>query len=215
VALLRAARAQQHPLIAEHTGRLALAREHALDAANRAEAMGFEGAATRDYFAGLARILGPEWGFSQRERRPPPDPVNAMLSFGYTLLTSEAVAACEISGLDPHLGVLHATRRGRPSLALDLIEELRPVVVDAAVVRLARTGQVTPADFAVTDEGCRMNGPARKQFLAMYERRMLTLVSHPLEGRRVPWRQVLTIQARHLAAVFTGREPDYRPVLWR
>jgi CRISP-associated protein Cas1 len=139
-----------------------------------------------------------------------------MLSFGYTLLTSEAVAACELAGLDPFLGFLHGPRRSRPSLALGLIEELRPVVVDATVVRLARVGQVTPADFTVTDEdGCRMTVPTRRAFLAAYEQRMLTLVFHPAEGRRLPWRQVLAAQARQVAAVLTGRAEDYQPVVWR
>jgi CRISPR-associated protein Cas1 len=139
-----------------------------------------------------------------------------MLSFGYTLLTNEAVAACELAGLDPFLGFLHGPRRSRPSLALDLIEELRPVVVDATVIRLARVGQVTPGDFITNDEdGCRLTDPARRLFLSAYEQRMLTLVFHPVEGRRLPWRQVLAAQARQVAAVLTGRAPDYQPVVWR
>jgi CRISPR-associated protein Cas1 len=216
VGMLRAARGRDQPELAEHSGRLESARRSALRAGSRMELMGCEGAASRDYFDALGRILGPEWAFHSRQRRPPPDPVNAMLSFGYTLLTSEAVAACELAGLDPFLGFLHGPRRSRPSLALDLIEELRPVVVDATLVRLARVGQVTPADFTATDgDGCRMTDPARRAFLAAYEQRMLTLVFHPAEGRRLPWRQVLAAQARQVAAVLTGRAADYQPVVWR
>lgn len=109
VGLLRAARGQcqQQPELADHSSRLGEVRQRALQAANRAELMGYEGAATRDYFDGLGRILGPDWDFTTRKRRPPPDPVNAMLSFGYTLLTAEAVAACELANLDPYLGMLH------------------------------------------------------------------------------------------------------------
>jgi CRISPR-associated protein Cas1 len=138
-----------------------------------------------------------------------------MLSFGYILLANEAVAACEIAGLDPFLGFLYATRRGRPSLALDLMEELRPVLVDATVVRLARTGQVTPADFTSVEGGCRMTDPARHAFLTAYETRLLTLVHHLAEQRRVPWRQAIAVQAHQVAAVVTGRLPDDRPVIWR
>ncbi|RKN33826.1 CRISPR-associated endonuclease Cas1 [Micromonospora musae] len=166
VGLLRAARAQQAPELAERQARLAAARQSALAADSAAELMGYEGSATRGYFAALAQILGPEWGFTSRQRRPPPDPVNAMLSFGYTLLTNEAVAACQLAGLDPYLRMLHSPRRNRPSLALDLVEGLRPVVVDAMVVRLVRTGQVTPMNFALTeDRGCRLDDHGRRAFL--------------------------------------------------
>jgi hypothetical protein len=124
--------------------------------------------------------------------------------------------ACEIANLVPHLGFLHAPRRGRPSLALDLMEEFRPVLVDATVVRLTRTGQITPADFTTTTElGCRMTDDARRTFLAAYETRMLTLVHHPAEQRRIPWRQALAAQAHQIAGVLTDRVPDYRPVIWR
>jgi CRISP-associated protein Cas1 len=177
--------------------------------------MGYEGAAARDYFQGLGRILGPDWAFTHRQRRPPPDPVNAMLSFGYTLLANEAVAACQIAGLDPYLGFLHASRRGRPSLALDLMEEFRPVLIDSTVVRLTRTGQVTPADFTTTDGACRMIDTARRAFLTAFETRMLTLAHHLAEQRRIPWRHALAAQARQIAGVITGRLPDYRPVIWR
>ncbi|MDB4872933.1 MAG: cas1 [Gemmatimonadales bacterium] len=213
--LLRAARSQDHPDIAAHADRLAAARLSALDTDSPTSLLGHEGTATRDYFAGLALTLGPEWEFTSRQRRPPPDPVNAMLSFAYTLLLAEAVSACEVAGLDPHLGVLHTPRDDRPSLALDLIEEVRPAIADAVVVRLVRTGQLTPADFTTTEAGCRLDDAARRRFLAAYERRMLTLVHHADEGRRIPWRQVLYAQARRLAAVFEDREPEYVPVGWR
>jgi CRISPR-associated protein Cas1 len=213
--LLRAARFQDNLDIAERTERLANARLTAIDADSAMSLLGCEGSATRDYFAGLASTVGPEWEFTARQRRPPPDPINAMLSFAYTLLLAEAISACEIAGLDPHLGVLHAPHDDRPSLALDLIEEVRPVIADAVVVRLVRTGQVTPADFTTSHDGCRLDDAARRRFLTAYEKRMLTLVHHPAEDRRIPWRQVLYAQARQLAAVFEDREPNYTPVVWR
>ena len=96
---------------------------------------GHEGTATREYFRAWRQLIGDDWGFTARERRPPPDPVNAMLSFGYTLLVQEAVAALEMAGLDAAVGFLHRARWGRPCLALDLMEEFRPVIVDAVVLR--------------------------------------------------------------------------------
>jgi CRISPR-associated protein Cas1 len=100
-----------------------------------------------------------------------------MLSFGYTLLTREAVTALEIAGLDPAVGLLHDLQRGRPSLALDLIEEFRPVVVDSVVTRLCDSGKITPAGFGIQghpETSCRMTRETLKLFLATYERRMLT-----------------------------------------
>jgi hypothetical protein len=94
----------------------------------------------------------------------------------------------------------------RPSLALDLIEEMRPVIVDATVIRLVRTNQITLANFTSTEEhGCRLDDAGRRAFLSGYERRMLTLVHHPAEGRRIPWRHALNAQARRIAAVIAGR----------
>jgi CRISPR-associated protein Cas1 len=216
VGLLRAARHQDDPHLAAGHEHLRTARTSALAATSHAEVMGHEGAATREYFAGLARIIGPSWSFTSRQRRPPPDPVNSMLSFGYTLLLNEAVAACLLAGLDPYLGVLHSPHRNRPSLALDLIEELRPVVVDALVIRLIRTHAVRPEQFTLTPEhGCRLDDTGRRAFLTAYEQRMLTLIHHPAEGRRISWRQALNVQARRVAAVIDGRDPDYRAVVWR
>ena len=140
-----------------------------------------------------------------------------MLSFGYTLLTNEAIAALETAGLDPYVGALHAERRGRPSLALDLMEEYRPMVVDAMIVRLVSTQQITPTDF-VTDEttgSCRLTDDGRRRFLSGYERRMLTLFRHINSDRTVSYRVSLLLQARQLSKVFAGIEPTYAPVTWR
>ncbi|GAA3820773.1 CRISPR-associated endonuclease Cas1 [Streptomyces chiangmaiensis] len=216
--LLRTARAGKLNGVETVADRLLAARRAALDAASPAVLMGTEGAATRDYFAALGAALGPTWAFTHRRRRPPPDPVNAMLSFGYTLLTREAVAAVELAGLDPAVGFLHEMRRSRPSLALDLVEEFRPVIVDHLVIGLCTASKVSPAGFA-TDEsgerGCRMDRDTLRTFLAAYERRMLTAAHHPTTGRRVSYRTALTVQARHLANVITGRTPAYTPIGWR
>lgn len=216
--LLRAARAGRLDDAEPAADRLLTARKAALTAASEAALMGVEGAATRDYFAALGRILGPVWCFTHRRRRPPPDPVNALLSFGYTLLTREAVTAVELAGLDPAVGYLHEMRRGRPSLALDLVEEFRPLIVDHLVIGLCTAGKVSLEGFTMDEtgtSGCRMDRGTLHTFLAAYERRMLTAAHHPTAGRRVSYRTALTVQARHLADAITDRPGAYTPIGWR
>jgi CRISPR-associated protein Cas1 len=141
-----------------------------------------------------------------------------MLSFGYTLLLNDAVVACHIAGLDPEGGYLHSLAQGRASLALDLMEEFRPVVVDSVVNGLVLGGKVTPQGFdhpVDSDKGCRMSPETLKLFLAAYEKRMLTLARHPGLGRRVSFRTALMTQARLLASVLAGRADAYEPMAWR
>lgn len=180
--------------------------------------LGHEGTATREYFRALRSVIDPSWGFTARERRPPPDPVNAMLSYGYTLLVHDAIAALETVGLDAAVGFVHQARWGRPCLALDLIEEFRPVIVDAVVLRCVTSGVVRFEEFAVTpDRGCRMADRARQAFLAAYERRMLTIFTHEPSGRRVSYRVGLGLQAKALArAVLSPDQGNrYQPVRWK
>ncbi len=216
VALLRADRRRPDPALTAIADRLAATRLALTAAGSYDEILGHEGSATREYFRGWRTVLGEDWGFTARERRPPPDPVNAMLSFGYTLLTHEAVSALAAAGLDPAVGFLHQARWGRPSLALDLIEELRPAVVDAVVLRCVTTGIVRQDEFD-TDEnhGCRMNPRARHAYLAAYERRMLTLFTHEPSGRRVSYRVGMELQARSLARTVLDPDRPYRPIRWK
>lgn len=215
--LMRTARGRAELVGLDQLGARLSDRHAATDrAASLPEIMGIEGAATRDYFTGLGQILGDIWAFTSRQRRPPPDPVNAMLSFGYTLLVEDAVSALQIAGLDPELGLLHGPRSGRPSLALDLMEEFRPLVVDSMVCRLAATGQLNPTDFTVSAaDGCRMSASALKTFLTAYEKRMLTLVAHRRAGGRVSYRVALLAQARTVSDWLVGRVPRYTPMAWR
>ncbi|GAB2520876.1 CRISPR-associated endonuclease Cas1 [Nocardiopsis aegyptia] len=221
--LLRASRSTRAPQeagedVAVVAERLVQARAGALEAGGLAELMGHEGAAGRDYFACWGRMLDPAWGFTHRRRRPPPDAVNAMLSFGYTLLLNDAVVACHIAGLDPEGGFLHSLNQGRASLALDLMEEFRPVIVDSVVTALVLKGKVAPEGFdhpVEADTGCRMAPETLKVFLAAYEKRMLTLVRHPGLGRRVSYRAALTAQARLIARVLAEREDTYTALAWR
>jgi CRISPR-associated protein Cas1 len=216
VALLRAGRREPDPAIAGVAETLAVTRLVLADAATYEEILGHEGAATREYFRAWRQVIGMEWEFTARQRRPPPDPVNAMLSFGYTLLVHEAVSAAAVAGLDPAVGFLHQARWGRPSLALDMMEEFRPVVVDAVVLRCLSTGIVRPEEFDTEPAaGCRMNPRARQAFLAAYERRMLTLFTHEPSGRRVSYRVGLGLQAKALARTILAPDHPYRPVRWK
>ncbi len=216
VALLRAGRRVPAPSRTAVCERLAMTRLLLTKADSIDELMGYEGAATREYFRSWRDELEPEWEFTARQRRPPPDPVNAMLSFGYTLLANEAVAALGAAGLDPAVGFLHQSRWGRPNLALDLMEEFRPVVVDAVTLRCIATGIVKFEDFASEgDSGCRMVPRARQAFLAAYERRMLTIFTHETSGRRVSYRVGLGLQARALARAVLDPDRAYRSVRWK
>lgn len=216
VALLRAGRRVPDPVVTSAAETLAITRLLLADATSYDELLGHEGMATREYFRAWRTVIGETWGFTARQRRPPPDPVNAMLSFGYTMLVQEAIATLESAGLDAAVGFLHRARWGRPSLALDLMEEFRSVVVDAVVLRCLSTGIIRFEEFDTTPgTGCRMNARARQAFLAAYERRMLTIFTHEPTGRRVSYRVGLGLQARALARAIVDPERVYRPVRWK
>jgi CRISPR-associated protein Cas1 len=162
---------------------------------------GVEGAGAKRYFAQWSSSLLPEGvRFAGRIRRPPLDPVNALLSFGYTLLQTRCVAAAEHVGLDPHVGFLHSIRPGRPSLALDLMEEFRASVVDRLVLTLINRRQLSEHDFQQDPVGgCRMTETARAAFLAAYDSHLNGLVSHRTLAQKVERRKLPDIQALLLA----------------
>jgi CRISPR-associated protein Cas1 len=216
VCLLRAARRVPDLVVTSAAETLAITRLVLADAASYDQVLGYEGTASREYFRAWRQIIGDAWSFTARERRPPPDPVNAMLSFGYTLLVQEAVAALEIAGLDSAVGFLYRGRWGRPCLVLDLMEEFRPVIVDAVVLRCASTGMVRYEEFTTTpDLGCRMSARARQAFLAACERRMLTVFTPEPSRRRVSYRVGLGLQAKALARALLEPGRVYRPVRWK
>lgn len=175
--------------------------------------LGLEGAAARAYFRGFAPLLKPDgmgtFDFEQRNRRPPRDPVNAMLSFGYAVLTKDVTIAAAGVGLDPLLGFYHQPHFGRPSLALDLMEEFRPLIVDSIVLSLVNTKALSQGDFFVHPTGCSLGEVGRRTFLLAYERRMDQLVTHPLFGYPVSYRRVLEIQARLLTRYLLGEIDSY------
>lgn len=173
--------------------------------------LGLEGTAARYYFGAFTRMLKSETSFEidGRNRRPPRDPVNAMLSLSYALLVKDVALALVAVGLEPLLGFLHQPRYGRPALALDLMEEMRPLLGDSAVITALNTGVVTAEDFLLGATGCALKAPGRKRFIESYERRMDQLVTHPIFGYRVSYRRILEVQARLLSRVLLGEIPEY------
>ncbi len=193
--------------------------EAALNAEDLGELLGIEGNAARIYFANFTGLLkaGDNSGdktpfnfeFTRRNRRPPTDPVNALLSFSYSLLAKDLTIICHSVGFDPFIGFYHQPRFGRPALALDLMEGFRPLVADSVVIGAINTGMVGPEDFIQVGPAVALTPKGRKGFLRAYEQRMDTLVTHPLFGYRVNYRRVLEIQTRLLARVLTGEAPRY------
>ncbi len=164
------------------------------------EIRGLEGEGARAFFQALRCLLRNPMGFTVRARRPPPDPVNAMLSLGYMLLSEAARSAIGTAGLDPFMGYYHSVERSRPSLALDLMEEFRPIIVDSVVLRLVNTGSIKEGHFQSNADapGTRLTPEGLRVFLSAYEDRMQTRVVHPLAGR-IPYRRAVDWQARRLA----------------
>jgi len=176
-----------------------------------ASLLGMEGMAAKEYFAGFARLLhgGEEFNIEGRNRRPPRDPVNAMLSFVYALLVKEWTLSLYAAGFDPLLGFYHRPRYGRPSLALDLTEEFRPLVADSTVLTLVNNGEVTGSSFVRRAGAVALTDAGRRAVLAAFERRMDTLVTHQLFGYRISYRRILEVQARLLSRVLLGEIAEY------
>ncbi len=178
--------------------------------------LGLEGAAARLYFQSFAGMLRPPGGespsfdFTSRNRRPPKDPVNALLSFVYGLLTKELTLTLTTVGLEPLLGYYHRPRYGRPALALDMMEELRPLIADSVVLQVVNTGVVGPDDFVTGNGACALTAAARRRVIQAYERRMDTQITHPVFGYRISYRRVLEVQARLLGRFLLG-EIDFVP----
>jgi CRISPR-associated protein Cas1 len=170
---------------------------------------GIEGAAARQYFEGLGRACRRELSFPGRRRRPPTDPINALLSLGYALLTRELWALAEAVGLDPYLGFYHAVVYGRPSLPLDLLEELRAPVVDQMVLRVTNRGQFKADDFEPDPEdgGVRLTPDALRRFLACYEKAMQGSLRERGARQLLPVRELLRRQVERLLESVRNRSP--------
>lgn len=174
--------------------------------------LGIEGAAANRYFSNFGGMLkddGFHFEFNGRNRRPPRDPVNALLSFTYSMLAREWVIAIMVVGLDPYLGFYHQPRYGRPSLALDLMEEFRPLIADSTVLTVINTGEVQRDDFIERLGAVALTPDGRGKVLRAFERRMSQEVIHPVFHYRISYRRVLEVQARLFGRYLGGEIPEY------
>ncbi len=176
--------------------------------------LGLEGQAAALYFGEFGRMLkarspGRSFDFTTRNRRPPRDPVNALLSFAYAMLVKDCFSAVCTVGFDPYQGFYHAGRHGRPSLALDLMEEFRPVIADSVVLSLINNGMLADGDFLTWRDACALTDDGRATFFKAYEGRKATEVTHPTFGYTMTYGRMLEIQARMLSGYVRGDLPAY------
>lgn len=180
---------------------------------------GLEGEAANVYFgvfAALIRVEDPAFGFRSRSRRPPLDRVNALLSFLYAMLGHDCRSACEAHGLDPQVGFLHRDRPGRAGLALDLMEELRPVLADRLALSLINRRQMSAADFVVEEAGgVRLTDEARRRVLVAWQERKRDELRHPFLGEPMPLGLVAPAQAQLLARHLRGDLDGYPGFIWK
>lgn len=196
------------------------------DAATRATSLevllGIEGSAASRYFGAFGQMLKSDpdretfpFDFTRRSRRPPADPVNALLSFAYAMLTRALSVTLTAVGFDSYRGFYHQPRYGRPALALDIMEPFRPLLADSSVLTVINNGEVRPSDFVSAAGSVALTGDGRKRFIAAFERRMSQEVTHSLFGYRASYRRVLEIQARLLGRHLLGELDDYPNFLTR
>lgn len=192
---------------------LAQLRDAASSAARFGELLGFEGEAAALYFEQFASMLRPAFGWDfdwrGRNRRPPRDPVNALLSLGYSMLAKELTGVCHAVGLDPFLGFLHQPRYGRPALALDLMEEFRALTADSVAISLINRGELGPEDFIRAANGTFLNDHGRKAFWEAWFRRLDAAITHPEFAYRLAYRRMFEIQARQLWRFVRGEAAAY------
>lgn len=195
---------------------------------------GMEGLAAREYFGLMRNLLRPpseggSWNFDRRAYYPPPDPVNALLSFVYSLLLRDVTTACELIGLDPYLGFFHVIDYGRPSMALDLMEEFRPIVADSIVLEAVNRPYVSLVDFEQVDlteqeaerdekepprettQAVYLAGSGREKIIAMYENRVNDESMFNFQGQQVSYRQIFQLQSQAMARLILGQSQEYAP----
>lgn len=176
--------------------------------------LGMEGAGSAAYFRNFGKLLTnrAQWPFSGRVKRPPTDPVNALLSFGYSLLTNKVASAVQLVGFDHFVGYLHSSFYGRPALALDLVEEFRPIIVDSVVLNLLNHRMLSTNDFVVELGAYRLKQEKRNVFFSRFEERLNEEVQHPLFDYKTTYRRCIELQTRLLAKHLTGEIDAYPPL---
>lgn len=213
--LLRRNHSEPPQAALDELARLARRSRNAADASTL---LGIEGAAARVYFANFPGLLktnsnGGEmpFDFTTRNRRPPRDPVNALLSLAYAILVKDLTVTLLAVGFDPYLGFYHQPRYGRPALALDLAEEFRPLIAESTVIGAINNGEVRPDDFVRELGAVALTQRGRRQFLGAYERRLAQEIVHPVFRYAASYRRIISIQARLLGRCLLGEIPAYRP----
>ncbi len=191
--------------------------DRAMSAGDMPVLLGIEGAAASAYFGNFGKMLSSDTGFDfkSRNRRPPRDPVNAVLSYLYSMLVKDFTVAALATGLDPYAGFYHQPLQGRPALALDLMEEFRPLICDSIAIRLINTSELKESHFTTMGDGVAMSDDARRKVIAAYEARLDSLVTHPLFGYSISYRRVLSVQAGLVKRWLLGEIDDYSPFCTR
>lgn len=194
-------------------------REDAMHATSLTELRGHEGFAAKQYWEAFPLVLAEtstgRLQMDGRNRRPPQDPVNALLSFGYAMLLRDFMTVLHGVGLDPLYGFYHAIVPGRPALALDMMEAFRPLVVDSALVRAVNEGSFSTDDFVTGKGFCVLKPHAKVRWIQAYERRVDELISHPLFGYRISYRRMFSLESRLLGRYFDGELHEYKPITTR
>ncbi len=240
--LMRIKRKTDDPSLNRYIEQIKSIAEKAREADDMESLRGFEGAGSSAYFSGFSRgFMCDGICFKKRVRRPPTDPVNVLLSLGYTLLFNNVMSAVSMVGFDPYMGALHSTEYGRPSLALDLMEEWRPVIVDTVVMSVFNLKVIDVSDFegcvvmeddaedlskgknddhtadAEDNEGLpiRLTDNGFRKFVVQFERKMNQKVKYVPSGQQLSYRDCIREQVRHFARVIRGEDQDYRPMAVR
>ena len=187
-------------------------RDQTAEAMDIPTLMGMEGRAAAIYFAGFSKMLREDLGFTfeSRNRRPPRDPVNALLSLAYSVLSKEFAGVCHSVGLDPFVGFLHSPRYGRPALALDLMEEFRPLIADSVAISLINRQELRRSDFVFSSSGVFLGDDGRRSFWESYSRRMDTEIKHPVFGYKMAYRRMIEVQCRQVWRFLRGEAAAYQ-----
>lgn len=205
--------------LTEQSGKLSIALSSARQSSSMDELRGVEGLAAKDYFYAFDDLVlrnKDDFFFTGRSRRPPLDRLNALLSFCYSILTNDCIAALQGVGLDPYVGFMHTDRPGRASLALDLVEEFRPVLADRFVLTLVNTGAVKPDDFEIHENGgVFLSDSGRKKVLSAWQKKKSEQILHPFLQEKIQWGLVPYVQALLLTRAVRGDLDGYPPFLWK
>ena len=211
----RNSRSEVKPVLSQMKG----LAEQTAEAESIESLLGIEGTAARLYFSQFSTMLKNDglgtFDFNGRNRRPPRDAINCLLSYAYSLLTKDLTATVFAIGFDPYMGMFHRPRFGRPALALDLAEEFRPLIADSVVVNAVNNGEIHSSNLIKRAQGVSLNQHGRRAFIASYERRLDHKITHPTYRYRITYRRVLEVQARMLAAYLLGEIPEYVPFMTR